>query len=312
MTNPLVTCVIPCFNRPDYVRVAIDSVLAQTYQPIEIIVVDDGSTDDTPQVLATYGDRICVIRQENAGTAAARNTGIAASHGNYLAWLDSDDAWLPNKIAAQVQVAEEHPEAAVVYTTCQAVDSGGNPPPPVETIAVPPAVLRDDIMRMMVVESEVMPSSCLVRRDALDAVGWFRADYLAEDWELHFRLARRFKFMQIDAPLTRYRVHESAKSKDRWPHAQGLLKLRREIEAARSDVLREDPSAAMRAAYDRHRIKFAEAFYRVGKLALDRGDVGLSRRSLREAIRRNPRVLKYYTRSLSAWTAGFFRRREEA
>jgi glycosyltransferase involved in cell wall biosynthesis len=102
MAEPLVSVVIPTWNRATEIRAAIDSVLAQTYSRIELIVVDDGSTDDTPSVLASYRDRIVAIRRENAGVSAARNTGIRAAKGELLAFLDSDDLFDPTKIEKQV------------------------------------------------------------------------------------------------------------------------------------------------------------------------------------------------------------------
>jgi glycosyltransferase involved in cell wall biosynthesis len=300
-TLPLVSCVIACYNRPVYVREAIQSALDQTYPNLEIIVVDDGSTDETPQVLASYGERIKVVRQDNAGTAAARNAGIAASSGKYLAWLDSDDAWLRQKIADQVAVAERHSEIGVVYTLCQAIDENGNPPAPAEPLPRPDEIIRDDILRMMVVESEVMTPSCLVKRSTLDSVGWYDPEYSAEDWELNFRLAQRGPFALIPSPLTRVRIHNQRKTTDRWPHAQGLLKLRHKIEAAREKLLASDPSPEMQQAYERHRIKFADAYYRAGRLSLARGDdLEYARDSLKEAVRLNPRVAKYHTRRLQA------------
>lgn len=300
--TPLVSCVIACYNRPDFVRDAIQSALDQTYPNLEIIVVDDGSTDNTPQVLASYGDKIRLVRQKNSGTAAARNAGIAVSQGKYLAWLDSDDAWLPQKIADQVAVAERNADAGVVFTLCQAIDEAGNPPAPAQPLPIPEAIIRKDILRMLVVESEVMTPSCLVRRSALDSAGVFDPSYSAEDWELNLRIALlNFLFVYIDAPLTRVRIHSQRKTTDRWPHALGLLKLRHKIEKAREGILSSDPSPAMRQAYERHRLKYADAYYRVGKLALDRGDeLELARDSLREAVRLNPRVPKYHTRWLRA------------
>lgn len=297
---PLVSCVIASYNRPDYVRDAIQSALDQTYPNLEIIVVDDGSTDDTPRVLASYGSKIRVVRQENSGTAAARNAGIAISKGKYLAWLDSDDAWLPQKIADQVAVAERHPEIGVVYTLCLAIDESGNPPAPSEAVLVPTEIIREDILRTLVVESDVMTPSCLVRRDVLDQAGWYDPEFSAEDWELNLRLARKASFAYLDAPLTRVRIHGRRKTTDRWPHALGLLKLRHKIEKARPDILASDPSPEMRQAFERHRVKYADAYYRVGRLALQRGDVSCALESLREAVRLNPRVAKHHTRRLQA------------
>lgn len=102
MGSPLVSVVIPTWNRAREVPEAIASVLAQSYRPIEVIVVDDGSTDETPAVLDSYGGAIRVIRQENAGVSAARNTGIRAAHGRFIAFLDSDDLWMPTKLERQV------------------------------------------------------------------------------------------------------------------------------------------------------------------------------------------------------------------
>src|SRR4051794_10354756 len=95
--NPTVSVIVPAYNYERYLSLAIESALAQTHSPLEVIVVDDGSTDDTPRVLAAYGDRIRAIRQPNQGAGAARNTGIAASRGDYLAFLDSDDLWRRDK-----------------------------------------------------------------------------------------------------------------------------------------------------------------------------------------------------------------------
>src|SRR5947208_1919794 len=96
--SPLVSVVIPVFNRHRYVREAIESVLAQTYPAVEVVVTDDGSTDETPDVLRSFGDRIRVITQPNAGIAAARNVAVGAARGSLIALLDSDDRWLPNKL----------------------------------------------------------------------------------------------------------------------------------------------------------------------------------------------------------------------
>src|SRR5437773_3781756 len=102
LMNVTVSVVIPTYNYARYLPEAIDSALAQTHAPLEVIVVDDGSTDDTPRVLAVYGDRIRVIRQANRGPGAARNTGIAAARGEYVGFLDADDVWLPRKLELQM------------------------------------------------------------------------------------------------------------------------------------------------------------------------------------------------------------------
>ena len=105
---PAVSVIIPTYDRCGFLRQAIESVLAQTCPADELIVVDDGSTDDTPDMLADYGNRIRVIRQSNRGVSAARNTGIRQSRGQFIALLDSDDYWLPQKLAAQQSFFKGH------------------------------------------------------------------------------------------------------------------------------------------------------------------------------------------------------------
>jgi glycosyltransferase involved in cell wall biosynthesis len=105
--QPKVSAVIPTYNYAQFVREAIESALAQSWSNMEVVVVDDGSTDDTAQRLAEYGDRIRTIRQENRGLSAARNTGIREASGEYIAFLDSDDVWLPEKTAMQMRLASE-------------------------------------------------------------------------------------------------------------------------------------------------------------------------------------------------------------
>src|SRR5437016_1233967 len=110
----LVSAVIPAYNYARFVCRAVDSVLAQTYPHLECIVVDDGSTDNTLEVLAPYGDHIRVITQKNAGLSAARNTGVRNAGGEYVGFLDADDWWQPQKIAKQVALAEKRPELGAI------------------------------------------------------------------------------------------------------------------------------------------------------------------------------------------------------
>lgn len=124
--SPLVTALINTYNYARYLPFAINSVLAQTYRNIEIIVVDDGSTDHTPEVLALYGDRIRVIRTQNGGQGHAFNVGIPAAHGELIMMLDADDVWLPEKVETMVKLAARNPEAGMLYHRFLNVDNSGN------------------------------------------------------------------------------------------------------------------------------------------------------------------------------------------
>src|SRR5436305_4940478 len=120
-----VSVIIPAYNYARYIAEAIDGALAQTHAPLEVIVVDDESTDDTPRVLAGYGDRIRTIRQPNGGAAAARNTGMAAARGEYVAFLDADDVWLPRKLELQLQRFEADPDLGLVHCAMEVIDREG-------------------------------------------------------------------------------------------------------------------------------------------------------------------------------------------
>lgn len=119
MKQPLISCIVPVYNGELYLREAIDSILAQTYRPLEIIVVDDGSTDATPDVVAGYGDRLRYIRQPNAGPGAARNHGLNLAQGEFIAFLDADDLWHPDKLARQMTRFLNRPDLDLCITYAQ-------------------------------------------------------------------------------------------------------------------------------------------------------------------------------------------------
>ena len=116
---PLISCIIPVYNHELYIAETIDSVLGQSYRPIEVIVVDDGSTDRTAEVVAGFGDRVRYHYQPNAGPPAARNAGAALARGEYLAWLDSDDLWRADKLERQFAFLQEHPDVGICLTHLQ-------------------------------------------------------------------------------------------------------------------------------------------------------------------------------------------------
>jgi len=230
-----------------------------------------------------------------------------SSSGTFLAWLDSDDEWVPQKIADQMVAFDKNPDADVVFTRCQPIDEFGNPPLAQSPLPTNDAEIRTDILRMMVVESEVMPSSSVLRRAAFDLVGGYDVNYrFSEDWHLDFRLAQQSNFAYLDTPLTRYRIHNESKTKDRWPHALGRIKLRHFIDASRDELLARDSSPEMVRALDRHRVKYADAYYRIGKLSLEKGDIASAQKALRQARSLNPKIVKYYTRGLRAELTALF------
>lgn len=204
----LVTAIIPTFNYGRFVARAVTSVLAQTYPNLECIVVDDGSTDDTQEVLRAFGDQIKVIRQPNTGLSAARNRGIAEARGRYIAFLDADDWWSPVKIATQVEWLETHPGVGCVGCGREHVESDGC----VSTLAGLPnhrsrrETLRDLAVRAFWVSGS--GSGALVRAEVLSAAGGFDESLTAaEDWDLWLRLAALTDIDNVPAVLTTIRRH---------------------------------------------------------------------------------------------------------
>lgn len=203
-----VSVIIPTYNYSRYVGHAIDSVLAQTLPVHEIIVVDDGSTDDTESVLAPYRDKVRVIHQQNRGVAAARNAGVANSSGELVAFLDADDMWLPTKIERQVARLLAEPEIAMVHCGMREVDPAGKT---VSTYTQGQDGWIADELLLLERGAVVGPgSTALVRRSAFDAIDGFDEEkdlHPSEDWEFSYRLARRYKIGFIPELLVNYRNH---------------------------------------------------------------------------------------------------------
>jgi glycosyltransferase involved in cell wall biosynthesis len=205
----LVTVVIPVYNGSRFLRKAIESVLEQTHAPIQAVVVDDGSVDDSPQIIRSYGSRVEYIYQSNAGVAHARNRGIAAAQGEFIAFLDQDDWWLPNKVGRQVEVFIQHPDVGLVHTEAAHYDD------PSSVFVGRLNSGRSDLLTGRCYEcllegNAIFNSSVMVRRSALDRVGIFDTQIegnTIQDYDLWLRIARPYSFGYIPEKLTIYRLH---------------------------------------------------------------------------------------------------------
>ncbi|WP_437913998.1 glycosyltransferase [Sorangium sp. So ce302] len=214
--EPLVSVVIPTYNYGHFVVDAVESVLAQTYKRHEIIVVDDGSSDDTPGRLASYRDRIRYVRQQNQGVSAARNLGIGLASGEWVALLDADDVWHPQKLALQISVLNAHPDLSVIGG---AGSSGALPP----DLPEEPVVDRLSVVDFLT-WTPMAQSSVMVRRRCFDRVGGFDAKLrYAEDREMWIRLAAAFSTARVKTPLYYYRAHPDQVSRNAMAMYQGLV-----------------------------------------------------------------------------------------
>lgn len=259
--RPLVSVIIPTFNRAELLAGAIESALRQTAAAYcEVIVVNDGGADETPRVVRGFGSDVRYIEQPNAGLAAARNAGIRASRGAFVALLDDDDRWLPEKIAAQLLYITQHRRAALVTTRSLNVRPGGAATP--RRLPDIPLNTPFDALPCLLRTNFIPPSSVLTRRSALDAVGLFRDDLRqAEDLELWSRLAGWGPFLCLGEPLTLYSASTPGSLSGAIPRQLGYeLRARRLMRAqVRS---RPDCRAAWRHGFARLLASLRDDAYR--------------------------------------------------
>ena len=267
-----VSLVIATFNHARLLAEAIDSALAQTLDAVDVVVVDDGSTDDTPAVLGRYGGRIRVLRQPNRGLAAARNAGLAAARGAYVAFLDADDVLAPTKLAEQVAVLERQPN--VGWTYCDVL---------IETVATGAkaraserfgygARVLDGWLFPELIHGNFIPAIApLVRRTVLDVAGGFDERLTAlEDWDLWLRLALIAPARYTSAVLASYRVQPGGMSEDRSRMERNRFRVLDTLYRTRPTAVEGLGSVGRRIIADMHNW--------LGKDAYARGDWAEARR----------------------------------
>lgn len=207
-----VTAAITTYNRARYLPGALESVFAQTYGDLEVLVVDDGSTDDTEAALAPFRDRIRLVRQENRGRSGARNTAVREARTPFISFLDSDDRWLPDKLARQVPVLEREEGIAMVHGHVDLIDEDERPLA-AETARhheVFTAAHRNGVSYAgYAFDCRCFSSAMTARVDAIQRVGLYDPGLLLDDYDLYLRLALEFEIVFLEGPaVALYRHHE--------------------------------------------------------------------------------------------------------
>lgn len=218
---PLVSVIMPCYNNAAMLSAAITSVLTQDYANIEVIVIDDGSTDDSIHVLNQFGDKITLIQQANQGPAAARNAGLQAAVGEYIAFNDSDDLWLPGKLSAQVSYLQQHADIGLCYcgwmewdgtTALAKVAANLVDAAPVIAPKAPDSEgwLYLDLLK----ESVIHTITAVLRREVIDTVGMFNTDYrIGEDHDFWLRVSQQYRIAKLDRVYALYRNNPASITK---------------------------------------------------------------------------------------------------
>ena len=199
---PAVSIIIPTYNRSHFVIQAIESVFKQTFTDYEIIVVDDGSTDDTAAVCAEYPEKVRYIYQMNQGRAEARNTGMRESRGQYIAFLDDDDLFLPDHLQLQFDYLQSHPDVGMVYGTFILVDEDLNP------LEEHPPISANTYPEMLWKEVEMQTSTVMMRRSLIDVVGYLDSQFeIVEEIDYFINIAKHTRIEGINKPLVYMRKH---------------------------------------------------------------------------------------------------------
>jgi hypothetical protein len=212
-STPVITVIVPTYNAASFIEQTLSSVLKQTVDALEVIVVDDGSSDNTCQIADGLDKRVQVIRQTRAGVCVARNRGLAQARGRYVCFLDHDDVWQRDKLAAQLQVFDQDSEVALVHTDYWVwkQDASGAFPAAQSMLEEHPTQELDTaisgwVYHHLLVDSFILTSTAMLRTDAVREVGGFDPELpYSEDWDLWLRMARRWRFSKLKGRFALYR-----------------------------------------------------------------------------------------------------------
>ena len=288
--NPPVTVVLPVYNRESLIDKSIQSVLDQTYNNFELVIVDDGSTDSTVDVIENFIDeRIRVIKHEtNKGASAARNTWIREANGEFIAFQDSDDEWVPYKLEKQVGLFRHTPDdVGVVYTGMWRMIDGNLKYLPYINVHPKEGAIMSSLVKQNFISTQV----AMVKRKCFDVSGYFDERFgVLNDWELWLRIAENFEFRLLDEPLVISRLRTDSISNDQ----EALVDTRRTI-------------------VEKHRDKFdtvslANHLFYIGHGSLKAGKRSQGQTYLQQAILENPRPIYLLSYLISFLGCGIYQR----
>lgn len=296
-----ISVVVASYNHAPYLRACIESVLEQTARPYEVIVVDDGSTDASREIIASFGGAVRAVYQRNQGTYAALNTGIGLAAGDWIAIQNSDDLWERGKLELQGKLAAAHPEVGLIHTGFVCIDEEGRefPKPATVTDYVGPPVA--EMLPLMIHQMPIIISSAILPRTVWDAAGPFESRYRgAGDLDLCIRISETHPFGYVADPLVQLRKHRDnsgtnpARMPARWVHDDWQILCERTLPTAAGVLF--DKAQAGRI----DRKQAARALASLGVIHTRSGEPKLARRVLLLAARLDPSRVKTWLRYLDA------------
>lgn len=305
--SPLVSVVVPTWNGQRFIAETLTSILGQTHPTLEVIVVDDGSSDDTVAVVKAVRDpRIRLVQRRNGGVASARNAGVAQARGGFFAFSDQDDVWHPRKLEWQLRSLLERPAGWMSCTGYRFwhVDAHGHYPDPAGLLSDRDGLALTEhlsgwVYHQMLLESHVLTSTALLRRDDAIAIGdWDVSLEYGEDWDYWLRASRITQFAMLKAPLVAYRQSPNQGSKR--PRAENWSEKVLQRAIARWGMQGPDGRSPSPREFRRRRAIDWNGF---GGQHLAAGNVAQARRAAREAVTLNPWSRGNWQLLLRSWLA---------
>lgn len=292
-TSPLVSVILPTYNCAKFLSDSIGSILLQTYDSYEIIVIDDGSTDNTKEVLDPFMERIKYISlEQNRGLPTARNIGIQSAHGKYIAFIDADDLWLPEKLQTDIEYLKMHPEVSMVYSKHINVDEKGCVLNKGPKRCLPSGNI---FVQLFSEQNFVTTSSVVVLKKVFEKVGLFDEQLInCQDWDMWLRIAFYFEVAGINKLLIKYRHNPNSLSKN----YQRVLKHQKIIIDKIYTTFKDKENGISEKIYKK---RLASHYAKVGRYYLRSGNKNHAHENFRLSLKYNPlsiRTLRYYLRTL--------------
>ncbi|HEY3343322.1 MAG TPA: glycosyltransferase [Anaerolineaceae bacterium] len=279
-SNPLFSVIIPTYNRAQKVVRAVESVLAQTFTNFDVWVIDDGSTDDTAQALTCYEGRIHYCRQKNAGASSARNRGVRSSTGKYIAFLDSDDRWAPQKLESMAAEIATHPDTGLFYSACDVVDEAG-----ARLWIDHSRAVQGSAYLPLLMGNFLALSSAVARRDCLERAGEFDPAMIpCEDWDVWLRIARWYSITLVPEVLV---IFEYASADKLTAHTRKWLE-------AHDKVIEKTLIADRSIGPGMRQVVQANQAYIKGRIWMEARDNRKAASWFRDAIKLRPVLFRAY------------------